>query len=170
MGPKSEPTLLVWKGATVPRVAVRIAALVGGVTAVDLVTKTLAHARQGGSLVDPVNNPGLALHLVDVSTGVEVLVGLAALLGMGGWAVRRVSSGRGRLVTAGLLLGGAMANLTDRVILGSVRDFLPTPWLVFNLADVAMVVGVGLFYLDSYRARSGNPTAQPSRADLTSAA
>lgn len=78
-----------------PRVAVRIAALVLGVAAVDLATKALAHAGQGGSRVNPVNNPGLALQLVDVSTGAEVMLGLVALLAMGGWAVR-----------AGCLVGG----------------------------------------------------------------
>ena len=47
----------------------------------------------------------------------------------------------------GLLIGGASSNLLDRLLLGSVRDFLATPWAVINLADlavVAAVVGVAL--------------------------
>ncbi|MGZ4734107.1 MAG: signal peptidase II [Acidimicrobiia bacterium] len=40
------------------------------------------------------------------------------------------------------LIGGALANLIDRVAFGSVHDFLATPWVVFNLADMAVVAGL----------------------------
>jgi signal peptidase II len=43
----------------------------------------------------------------------------------------------------GLLLGGALGNLVDRVREGAVIDFIdPIAWPVFNLADVSIVVGV----------------------------
>jgi signal peptidase II len=43
----------------------------------------------------------------------------------------------------GLLLGGAAGNLIDRIRLGSVTDFVKLPhWPAFNLADVAITVGV----------------------------
>ena len=54
------------------------------------------------------------------------------------------------LVTAlGLVLGGAVGNLIDRVRLGEVIDFIDVHWHhlhwpAFNVADVAIVVGVGL--------------------------
>jgi signal peptidase II len=49
----------------------------------------------------------------------------------------------------GMLLGGALGNLLDRVRSGSVTDFiqLPLGWPPFNLADVSIVVGVGLLLL-----------------------
>ena len=49
----------------------------------------------------------------------------------------------------GLLLGGALGNLLDRVRSGSVTDFiqLPLGWPPFNLADVSIVVGVALLLL-----------------------
>ena len=42
--------------------------------------------------------------------------------------------------------------------------------MVFNLADVALMVGVGLFYLDNYRTRSSNPTAESLLTDIGSTA
>ncbi len=48
-------------------------------------------------------------------------------------------------VAIGLLTGGAIGNLADRVRLGHVTDFIDLPsWPPFNLADVAITVGVVL--------------------------
>jgi signal peptidase II len=60
----------------------------------------------------------------------------------------------------GVVLGGAAGNLIDRARSGAVTDFIdPTFWPAFNLADVAIVVGVlGLLYVaeggDEERAES----------------
>lgn len=54
-------------------------------------------------------------------------------------------SGSEKLVrlSLGLLLGGAVGNLIDRIWLGRVTDFLDVgPWPIFNLADSAIVVGI----------------------------
>ena len=46
----------------------------------------------------------------------------------------------------GLVVGGALGNLADRVRIGAAIDFLDPPmWPAFNLADIAIVAGVGLF-------------------------
>ena len=46
-------------------------------------------------------------------------------------------------VALGLLIGGSLANLTDRIRLGHVTDFLDLRfWPAFNLADTFIVVGV----------------------------
>jgi signal peptidase II len=46
-------------------------------------------------------------------------------------------------VALGLQLGGALGNLLDRILFGSVTDFLDFgPWPVFNVADTAVVAGV----------------------------
>jgi signal peptidase II len=48
-------------------------------------------------------------------------------------------------VALGLLIGGSISNLADRVRLGHVTDFLDIRyWPAFNLADVCIVVGVVL--------------------------
>ena len=53
-----------------------------------------------------------------------------------------------------LILGGAIGNLIDRVRIGYVVDFIDWHyknhhWPTFNIADVAISVGVGLFILDA---------------------
>jgi signal peptidase II len=53
----------------------------------------------------------------------------------------------------GLLLGGALGNLIDRIRFGAVIDFVDVPWWpTFNLADVAIVAGVALVLLQVLRA------------------
>ena len=65
---------------------------------------------------------------------------------------------RGLLYMAaiGLVAGGAVGNLIDRIRLGHVIDFLDSiirryHWPAFNVADSAITVGVGLFLLASFR-------------------
>ncbi len=60
-----------------------------------------------------------------------------------------------------LILGGAVGNLIDRIRLGWVTDFIDVGWgslrwPVFNPADMAVVTGVVLYLLLSFR-RAGGP-------------
>jgi signal peptidase II len=51
-------------------------------------------------------------------------------------------------LAVGLLCGGAVGNLVDRLRINAVSDFLDPPlWPAFNLADVAIVAGVALLVL-----------------------
>lgn len=72
--------------------------------------------------------------------------------GLGWWAMK---ADRRLLITAlGLVMGGAIGNVIDRIRFGFVVDFLDFsgtgvfPW-VFNIADSAITVGVVLLILDS---------------------
>ena len=63
-----------------------------------------------------------------------------------------------------LILGGAMGNLYDRMVYGCVRDMLwlfPDwglwPW-IFNLADAALLVGVGLVMLVTWLRQPPEPS------------
>ncbi len=48
----------------------------------------------------------------------------------------------------GLLLGGALGNLLDRLRLGHVTDFFDVgPWPIFNIADSSIVVGIFVLFL-----------------------
>ena len=70
-------------------------------------------------------------------------------------------AGRSRLFTAGmgLILGGALGNLLDRFMYGSVVDFIDvgiggSRWPTFNLADIAITVG-GVILVILYRRETG---------------
>lgn len=74
-----------------------------------------------------------------------------------GWLLRR---GGSTLYCVGLalILGGALGNLHDRLVLGKVVDFLlfhyeSWAWPAFNVADSAITVGAALVIADSFRAR-----------------
>ncbi len=76
----------------------------------------------------------------------------AVTLALAVWATRaqRLFSA----VAIGLIMGGAVGNLLDRLLRGAVVDFIDAsalyfPW-VFNLADSAISVGVALLLLESF--------------------
>lgn len=55
----------------------------------------------------------------------------------------------------GLIIGGALGNAFDRAVYGAVADFFSFhvgsfSWYIFNLADVAIVAGVGLLVYESF--------------------
>lgn len=63
---------------------------------------------------------------------------------------------RGEALALGLVIGGAMGNVLDRMRIGAVVDFLDWHyagwhWPTFNMADVAIVCGVGLLLLAGLR-------------------
>ncbi|AUX43245.1 uncharacterized protein SOCE26_046890 [Sorangium cellulosum] len=69
-----------------------------------------------------------------------------------------------------LVLGGALGNLVDRIRYGYVVDFIQvrfTPsfvWPTFNVADIAIVVGVGLMAIDMFTPRRAELPQKPSGA------
>lgn len=84
-----------------------------------------------------------------VLIGVALVICAAVLV----W-VRRSAMGAGALAAAGLLIGGALANVLDRVLYGFVLDFLNMSCcginnpFVFNLADAFIFLGaIGLVFL-----------------------
>lgn len=80
------------------------------------------------------------------------------------WWVAREGFGRRGQIFAGLLVGGALGNVVDRVIYGAVADFLnvtccgiANPWS-FNIADVAVFVGaIGLALFPGPSAAKNTP-------------
>ncbi|MDB5430379.1 MAG: lspA [Caulobacter sp.] len=119
-------------------------------------------ARGTAPLIGPlqltlVQNPGVSFGLfrADADWGRWALAafsgGVALFLGI--WALRVT---RPLLAVAlGLVMGGAVGNLIDRVRWGTVVDFIDIrglmfPW-VFNIADSAITIGVVFLLLDSLR-------------------
>lgn len=89
--------------------------------------------------------------------GLTVLgLAIVAVLSVWLWRTRTRLSG----AAIGLIIGGALGNIADRIRWGSVTDFLDFHineyhWPAFNFADVAIVSGVGLLLLQ-------RPTPQPT--------
>jgi signal peptidase II len=89
-----------------------------------------------------VRNPGVAFGFLAGGGALVLAITAAALIALVAFFARR--PGR-RLVwlPTGLLLGGAVGNVIDRVRDGYVTDFVKLPhWPAFNVADMAITVGV----------------------------
>jgi signal peptidase II len=104
-----------------------------------------------------VMNPGLAFGMLagpsPAGRWIVALLSLGALCLLGILSVRLLPrAGRWGTVTLGLIFGGALGNLLDRIRFGAVVDFIDVYWRAyhwpaFNVADSAITVGVGLLAL-----------------------
>lgn len=123
------------------------------VVAVDQITKSLAeaHVRHPVHLLGPLGlavgyNTGSAFSLFTGDTA--VLIVLASLITVALVVVATRVRRTGTAVALGLVLGGALGNLADRLFRGhhgAVVDFITlTHWPTFNVADAAITVGVVL--------------------------
>lgn len=97
-------------------------------------------------------NFGLLAHDADFMRWILIVVALAISAWVWLW-VRREEPGRWAQISAGLLVGGALGNVIDRVIYGAVADFLnmsccgiENPY-AFNVADISIFAGaIGLIF------------------------
>jgi len=99
-----------------------------------------------------VLNPGAAFGLMAGRTWIFVITALLVVVGViyGQFRIpRRETLAR---LAIGMIGGGALGNLYDRLVIGRVVDYLDFRiWpYVFNFADSMIVVGVGLFMLHLY--------------------
>lgn len=89
-----------------------------------------------------VHNSGVAFGLASGGGGALIALTLVALLFVGVLFARNPSR-PGMWIAVGLLAGGALGNLADRVRAGAVTDYVDfLSWPPFNLADVAITLGV----------------------------
>lgn len=136
----------------------RLLGLVGAlVAAVDQATKTLALETLADGPVDVLGgsvtlritiNSGGAFGVLQGVPGFFLLATIGIVVGILLWA-RHVEQ-RAWLVALGLVLGGGVGNVIDRVARGhgGVVDFVDLHWWpVFNVADACIVTGVGLLLL-----------------------
>jgi signal peptidase II len=101
-------------------------------------------------------NTGSAFGLFGNVTGARILLTIVGVVAVGAilWMVKQTRPEQRRLIWGlGLVAGGAIGNIIDRVLFGKVTDFVVWKWYekewpTFNVADVALVVGVGLMFLD----------------------
>jgi signal peptidase II len=93
------------------------------------------------------HNRGVAFGLAGGAGAGLVAVTLAAL-GLIVYLFARDPHRRGMWLATGLVAGGALGNLVDRVLAGEVTDYIAVgSWPPFNLADVAITCGVALLAL-----------------------
>ena len=95
-----------------------------------------------------------------IITWVLPLAVIAIIVALGAWLYR---ADRPRVAAAlGLIIGGAIGNLVDRLRFGAVADFLDFyaagfHWPAFNLADSGITVGAIVLILDSLFVREEKP-------------
>jgi signal peptidase II len=133
------------------RAFARAGATVGVVVAADQITKAIAIATLEreervnvflGIDLTNVRNTGVAFGALSGGGAVLVVVITLALAALGLYFVLRATTPL-LWLPVGLVLGGSLGNLADRARDGAVIDFIdPIAWPAFNLADIAVVVGV----------------------------
>ena len=139
------------------RVWARVLATVGVVVAADQATKALAigSIRRGeqvnvffGLDLTNVRNTGVAFGALSGAGWVLAAAVTLAIAGLLVYFALNVATPH-LWLPVGLVLGGALGNLADRARIDAVIDFIdPAFWPAFNLADVAVVIGVlGVLYV-----------------------
>ncbi len=113
-----------------------------------------------------------SLFTSDTAAGRDLLIGvtLIAALALVVWLWR--STTLPTCLALGLLIGGALGNVVDRVAYGAVVDFVSLHagsfrWYVFNGADCAIVAGVALLLLEWVALPGGGTNVPAARAPKT---
>ena len=124
--------------------------------ALDQLSKGLVVSRLGPGrtdhrfeIVDPllrfqyVENRGAAFGLFRGGSELLTLLAIGVIITVGVVYLRMPAPSRTLAIGVGLILGGALGNLLDRLRLGHVIDFIAVgPWPKFNVADSAITLGV----------------------------
>ena len=146
---------MVTQASTAPKARAGALTRAGAVAAVVIVVDQLTKAaiRSGIALGEQhkflpgvqlvhVKNTGVAFSLLSGGGALVLVFTLAALVALVGYLAWR--PGRPYLwLPTGLLIGGAIGNLIDRIAGGAVTDFIKLPlWPAFNVADMSITFGV----------------------------
>ncbi|WP_020615560.1 signal peptidase II [Paenibacillus daejeonensis] len=100
-------------------------------------------------------NRGAAFGILQEQTTFFIIVTSLVVIGIIGYIYMNRNTGKVRLLAAlGMVLGGAFGNFLDRATKGEVVDFLQFnfgsyTFPIFNVADMGIVIGVGLILLDT---------------------
>ena len=110
-------------------------------------------------------NNGISLGLLNAETEIGrwmlVAVTGAIAIGVAIWLGREKQ--KGDQIALGMVLGGALGNILDRIRFGYVVDFADLhfgdfrPFLVFNVADAAISIGVVILLLRAFLTRDERP-------------
>lgn len=134
---------------------------------VDAVVRTLGAPREllGGALrLAPSTNDGIAFGLLQGSGPLPVVLSISVMVGIAVYAHRHRAD---MLLSAGLglLVGGALANLIERLTRGAVLDYVDMGlgdlrWPTFNVGDIA--ISIAILILVTVSVRPDRPTRASS--------
>ncbi|MFL6746142.1 MAG: signal peptidase II [Sphingomicrobium sp.] len=113
-------------------------------------------------------NNGISLGLLNATNPVGrwMLVGLTSAIAVGVAYWIGKEKNRGDQIALGMVLGGALGNILDRVRFGYVVDFADLhfgafrPFLVFNVGDAAISIGVVILLLRAFLTRKEHSEGQ----------
>ncbi len=132
------------------------------VLAVDQISKYIVFSFTTDTTVIPgllkivhAKNKGVAFGLFNRIEGGNIILIIISVVTIGVLFFLFIHYCRNKLwggISLGLILGGAISNLVDRVGLGYVRDFIDIhvknfKWPTFNLADVAICAGIAVLII-----------------------
>jgi signal peptidase II len=98
----------------------------------------------GSFWIQPFTNPGIAGGAFAGDAAAAAIGATVAVVGILAFLVRHGAAGRSITVGFGLLIGGGIGNLLDRLRAGYVTDFIVNGNQAFNLADVAILAGTAV--------------------------
>lgn len=138
-----------------PRPALRLVLTAGAVLAADQASKAavrrwmpIGDSRpvvDGLLSLTHVRNTGAAFGIFPGAMGWFMLAAVVVLAGIAFVWWRHAPQDGWTVIALGLVAGGAAGNLIDRAFLGGVTDFFDVHvWPVFNVADIALDVGVAI--------------------------
>jgi signal peptidase II len=147
----------------------------------DQITKVMARAELALGHPKPViagywewelsYNTGSAFGLFNSTSGARIFLSLIGVVACIAIVVilKKSEDHRGWNAAAlGLVFGGALGNVIDRLIFGKVTDFIlwragNLRWPQFNIADAALVVGVVILFLDIGKKKEGRKAPASGR-------
>lgn len=106
-----------------------------------------------------VENKGAAFSILKDNTILIIIISIFFLLFIINW-IRKEELERMTSISLGLILGGMLGNLIDRIIYHQVTDYLSFQFKnyyfpIFNLADIGIVMGTGLIIINLWNNKKG---------------
>lgn len=127
----------------------------GLVIAVDQITKFLIFSKVSGSIIgnllwfESYYNTGMAFSMFENSQiALIIITALASVLLLVVICIKSYFNSKAEKILLGVVLGGALSNLIDRLAFGAVRDFISLKFMnfaIFNVADMVVTIGIIAF-------------------------
>ncbi|MDG1990031.1 MAG: signal peptidase II [Dehalococcoidia bacterium] len=102
----------------------------------------ISHIQNSGGIFGSFQNMNSMLLIVSIVILIVLLT----------YALKLKEINHLELISIGLIIGGGVGNILDRIFIGSVTDFIdPIYYPAFNLADSSIVIGIAVYALNIFR-------------------